>query len=208
MSHTFEVYPAHLRLPTFAEVMNLAQTRVNERMATMGHQVELRLRATLRTEQGQVDVVRVAEGPFQWPTGKETYAWFEVVGIDGGCDVSYCEDREEIEIFRDEIKYNRTLPDEFVDSCLTLGRKWTFRRSAGQPCVIALVYGYIAAAFAESSEGFLYSDDGAWDRDMMPMRAAEFYATYFHPEKTREHGEWARRCLGQLEPELRAWRGS
>jgi hypothetical protein len=203
MSHIFEVYPAHSNLPTFAEVVNLAEVRVNERMAAMGHEVKIKLRATLRTHHGKEETAQVAEGPFRWPPGKETYAWFEVVGIDGGCDVTYSEDRDEIEVFRDEIKYNKSLPDEFVDRCLDLGRRWAFRRSAGQPCVVSLVYGYVAAAFAELTEGFIYSDDGAWDRDMMPMGPAEFYATYFYPEKTREHAEWAQRCLRQLETELR-----
>jgi len=203
MSHTFEVYPAHLNLPTFAQVASLAESRVNARLAEIGHDAKLKLSATLRTQRDQEEAVGPAEGPFKWPTGKDTYAWFEVVGIDGGCDVTYSEDREEIEVFRGEIKFNKLLPDEFVDGCLDFGRRWTFRRSAGQPCVISLVYGYIAAAFAELTEGFLYSDDGAWDRDMMPIRPTEFYATYFYPEKTREHVEWSQRCLQQIEDELR-----
>ena len=202
MSTIFEVYPAHLRLPSFEDVLNVAEKRIGERLVTIGIEAKVRLRVTLRTQRGKEELARAAKGAFQWEPGKETYAWVEVVGCDGGCDVTYSEDREAIEVFRDEIKYTKTLPDEFVDRCLDLGRRWAFRRSAGQPCTIAFVYGYVAAAFAELTDGFIYSDDGAWDRDMLPMRASEFYATYFRPEKTQTRGKWVADCLEELPLEL------
>lgn len=37
-----------------------------------------------------------------------------------------------------------------------------------------------------------------------PFDRREFYATYFYPEKTKEHVEWTTRCLEQLALELRA----
>lgn len=203
MATIFDVYPSELKLPTFEEVVDVAAQRLRERLSAMGIESELELRVTLRTCRGREEVVRPAEGPFQWQPGKEAYAWFEVVGLDGGCDVKYSEDREAIDVFRDEIKYNKTLPDDFVDRCLDLGRTWSFRRSAGQPATIALAYGYFAAALAELTEGFVYSDDGAWDREQLPLRPAEFYALYFYPEKTKEHVEWTTRCLEQLRLELR-----
>lgn len=204
MSHIFEIYPGSSKLPTFAQIVDTAEKRVHERMGEIGIDTEIKLRVTLRMQEGEASIVEAAEGLFQWPAGPGTYAWFEVAGIDGGCDVTYSEDRSEIDIIRDEIKYSRRLSDEFVDQCLDFGRRWAFRRSAGQSCTIALVYGYVAAALAELTEGFIYSDDGAWDRDMLPMQALEFYSTFFRPEKTREHLEWTNRCLKQIPAELHA----
>jgi hypothetical protein len=126
-----------------------------------------------------------------------------VVGSVGGCDVEYSEDRDTIEVFRNEIKFTKTLPDEFVDHCLDLGRYWAFRRSAGNPCVITLMYGYLAAALAELTAGFIYSDDGAWHRDALPMRADSFYASYFRPGEAAKSAVWDHHaCFEQLVIEL------
>ncbi len=119
--------------------------------------------------------------------------------------MEYSEDREAIEVFRDEIKFTKTLPDEFVDRCLDLGRSWAFRSSAGNPCLITLAYGYLAAALAELASDFIYSANGAWDRDALPMSPDSFYASYFRacePEKSREWDHHA--CIAELEAELAA----
>jgi hypothetical protein len=204
MSHTFDVYPGHLSLPTFGELLKTAQERISTRAGEMGLHVDIKLRATLRTDQEPESIVQLADGPFKWPAGETTYVWFEAIGVDGGCDVTYAENRDEIETFRDEVKHSKRLPDEFVDRCLDFGQRWTFRRSAGQPCLVALLYGYLAAALAELTEGLIYSDDGAWDPDMLPMRSSEFYETYFRPERTKNHTEWVTRCLTQIPFELSA----
>ena len=78
-----------------------------------------------------------------------------------------------------------------------LGFYWAFRRSAGQPAVINLSYGLIAAAFAELSNGFVFSDDGAWDYASFPTNANRFLENYFDPQyPVPEYANWAKECIG------------
>jgi hypothetical protein len=67
----------------------------------------------------------------------------------------------------------------------------------GQPGIINIAYGYIAASLAELTDGIIYSDDSAWDYSRFPCKANEFYEFYFRPEKAigPEYKEWSINCI-------------
>jgi hypothetical protein len=92
--------------------------------------------------------------------------------------------------------------EPLIRECISTGHHWWFRRSAGQPAIISVAYGLIAASLAAITDGFLTSDDSAWER--LPALPNEFLSWYFRPEKAigENFREWSQRCLGFLAQEL------
>jgi hypothetical protein len=47
------------------------------------------------------------------------------------------------------------------------------------------------------TNGYIFSDDSAWDYARFPATAHEFYDWYFIPQKAIDpaFGEWAEKCL-------------
>jgi len=70
------------------------------------------------------------------------------------------------------------------------------RKSIGQPGIINLAYGLIAASLAEITGGFVYSDDGAWDYSYFPALPEDFFRWYFKPEYVvkNEDKVWLQNC--------------
>lgn len=71
---------------------------------------------------------------------------------------------------------------DIIRTSMEIGYYWSFRRSAGQPGIINLSYGLIAASLAKITDGFIYTDDGAWDYNCFPASADDFLSWYFKPE--------------------------
>jgi hypothetical protein len=71
-----------------------------------------------------------------------------------------------------------------------------------------VAYGLIAASLAAIRDGFLTSDDSAWDWQRLPALPDEFLAWYSRPEKAigENFREWSKRCLGHLAKELKGGR--
>ena len=137
------------------------------------------------------------------------YAWFQLPPAPGGTDVYFhYQDDLTKEVWADYVEQLKQgeLSKAQMEQCLAAGYYWVFRRSAGQPAVINLAYGYLAAAVAELTEGFIFSDDGAWEFSRFPAFATSFYRWYFRPEQAdvMEMREWAERCIFHIPNELSA----
>lgn len=125
----------------------------------------------------------------------EEYAWFYVEPSEGGGTDAYYHNVEPLILdIWDDYGDEGNLYLE-VKKSLSIGYYWSFRRSAGQPAIINMAYGVIASALAELTEGYLFSDDGAWDGG--PIRSNEFDSQYFDPRKAKSFGDalWYERCL-------------
>jgi len=86
-----------------------------------------------------------------------------------------------------------------MEKCFESGFYWAFRRSIGQPAIINLSYGLIAAAFTELTNGLIFSDDGAWDYAIFPTSADRFLQSYFNPlYSAPKYASWARECIAIL----------
>ena len=61
----------------------------------------------------------------------------------------------------------------------------------------------LAAALAELTDGFVFSDDSAWDYERFPAKANEFYEWYFNPQRAfdPDFSEWAKDCLAAISGE-------
>ncbi|CAN7448980.1 hypothetical protein [Rhizobacter sp. LjRoot28] len=204
MSTTFEVYPRTTVAPSFAEVLDLGTRRVQQHLLARGVRATPELGVTVQGNGTHQMVPIDVSRPAIWDSSE--YAWFFVDGVAGGTDVSY------MSISTDDLDYWKSVLEEHgparkrkgeILACLSSGSYWSFRRSTGQPAVINFAYGILAAVFAELTNGFVFSDDSAWDYERFPATADEMYEWYFDPEKTSDPGkaDWARACLAAIAEE-------
>ena len=201
MSTTFEVYPRRSTPPSFHALLTLANQRLHEQLAARGVPIRPTLCVSVRTGGTHEHQHRDLDSPAVWDESE--YAWFYVDDLAGGTD-AYCESvtADDLECW-DEILRDHppatALHTEILESLAT-GRYWRFRRSAGQPPLIAFAYGILAAALAELTDGFIYSDDSAWDYPRFPATAQAFYGWYFNPEQALapRYATWARNNLAAL----------
>lgn len=206
MSTTINVYPQTLQFPSFREVLVLATTRVDTFLAQHYIRQSFAIELYIKTKEGDINQPLNLDAPAIW--SDDCYAWFFVPLIPGGTDGYFWPLDES---HRDEWEHlllrMQGLDEErkkWLQDCLASGYRWNFRRSAGQPAIIHVVYGFIAAAFAELTNGFLYSDDSAWDYQRFPATSAEFYEWYFQPSLALDpkNAAWAEEFIAAIQPEL------
>ncbi|MDH1263292.1 hypothetical protein [Pseudomonas sp. GD03944] len=201
MSTTFEVYPRHATVPSFQALLERATTRLHAHLAIHGIAARPVLRVSVRSNGTHESLERDLSSPATW--AESEYAWFYVDDLAGGTD-AYGErvSVDDLECWDDILRDHPPATARRTEmlECLAAGRYWRFRRSAGQPPIIALAYGILAAALAELTDGFIYSDDSAWDYPRFPARAEDFYRWYFDPEQAlgSDYATWASRCLTAL----------
>ncbi len=89
--------------------------------------------------------------------------------------------------------------DERWPHSLALGYRFEVSRLFGEPALSALAHGFVAAALAEQTSGFLFSPDGAWDGALLPCSGEEFLQSFMRPERSS-----AERFRRYAEDKLRA----
>ena len=204
MSTTFDVFPHKAKLPSFGELIEQAMPRIRQYLGRhgVGHcpPLSFDVRDNDHKSQGYTQ-----NSPLRW--SEEHYAWFFFDGLPGGTDAYWLPvDDLMLECWTYE-KTERQRSKQmaaYIDECLATGYRWYFRRSAGQPALINLAYGYLAASLAELTDGLIFSDDSAWDYERFPCRASEFFDFYFEPDKAigLNYREWSERCLEWLREEI------
>lgn len=213
MSTTFEVIPVDTDSITFRQVLELSERRINSFLKEINSDFEIQLKANLHVK-GEVCTTEITlDSRFEWKENE--YVWFNIIGVAGGTD-AYCEEIKDPVIasqnpwwrFDEMISNNKTISDlELkIEKAKSLNRFWWFRRSAGQPGIVNIAYGLISASLAELTNGFIWTDDGAWNFEKFPAEPNEFYKWYFKPELEdhRELKKWAERCLEGIEKDLKA----
>ncbi len=201
MSTTFDVYPGNRNIPTFRNVLEEASGTINEHLSNLGVRKTIQLNVKIKEFKSDEDVRFSLDDRFIW--NEDRYAWFYFDHIAGGTDVYY---NQIIPInkkaWEGEIETNSNAQKlkDVINTSIELGYYWYFRRSAGQPAIINLAYGLIAASLAKITDGFIYSDDGAWDYNIMPALPDDFINLYFKPElaSDRLDKEWFRKCIKQI----------
>lgn len=205
MSTTFEVHPGSEFIPSFRQVCDLASRNCRLFFAEVGLDCHVPFEVQVRTATGG----RVAfslDDPTSW--ADDEYGLFYVPGVDGCTDVTF---------WRTYAVWEDGLAEEFMAKGLgdpwqaalrkavQVGHFWSFRRSAGQPAVINVAYGMLAAAVAELTDGFIQTTD-AWDYDCFPARPDDFRRWYFRPQHTKdvEDKQWVAGQLARLRGELMA----
>ncbi|MCM1472959.1 MAG: hypothetical protein NC040_02795 [Muribaculaceae bacterium] len=85
-------------------------------------------------------------------------------------------------MWNDEIKNNsraKILENSILKN-RRIGYSWDIKRTVGQPAIVSLFYGFIAMALARETDGFIYSDDGAWSYELFPTEWQNLYSEYFN----------------------------
>ncbi|WP_425800786.1 hypothetical protein ACHOLT_11635 [Desulfitobacterium sp. Sab5] len=205
MSTTFDVLPGSHYIPTFEEIVELSSSYLNSFLRSIGLKKDIGLRVNLHKSDESIINNNVQPLEAKWDS--DYYAWFYIKGIDGGTDCHFSSFEEsDYDIWKEEIKGNvkiRSYKNE-INKSLKIGHYWSLRRSAGQPGVIALCYGLIAASLAKLTDGLIYTDDGAWDYSQFPTNADNFLTWYFRPEFTvdTDYKEWVQSCISSICKEL------
>ncbi len=205
MTTTFEAYTPTLDIPSYRDVLELSNRRLKEFLLGIGIEKEMRIIMEIRKCRTNQSKNFNFNDKARWAV--DEYSWFMVSNQQGGCDAYCClVEQDNYDYWEYEFKSNNraTNMKSKIRDCLETGLYWYFRRSAGQPSIINLSYGLIASAFAELTNGIIFTDDNAWDYNMFPTEAGIFLAKYFNPEyPSAEHGSWARECINSLVKNLK-----
>ena len=199
MSTTFEVYTTTKDIPSFDDVLNHSNKFLLNTLSK--HNIDDRyvIDVKIIKEETHEVVPFDKSSPATWAIDGE-YAWFTINEHSGGCDAyvydfgEYLHFEHWYDCFIDG-KQAKVSKEKMRD-CFESGFYWSFRRSSGQPAIINLSYGLIAAAFTELTNGLIYSDDCAWDYAVFPTSADRFLQSYFDPKYAEpKYANWAEQCI-------------
>lgn len=205
MSTTFNVLPSKITVPTYKEIVDLANTNLNTYLCNIG--IDKKVTINFNVQKNMINELLPFDSGDELVQNDNSYAWFFVHNTPGGTDCYYCRNLPiDKEVWDGELQDNvnaQRYQKEILRS-MSIGYRWIFRRSAGQPAIIALSYGILAASLAQLTDGIIYSDDGAWDYSKFPADADEFLAWYFRPELATNEADkaFSIECIEQMKREL------
>lgn len=188
MSTTFYIMPTkvddHL---TFKNVLELARHTLRHQLEALSIPLKIQLSVDIHGNKESYIKTVDSETKFVWE--QDEYAWFKANEMPGGTD-AYCRKIDEnLSIYESCSQYieealdGMTVTENMKEQILDCEYEWWFRRSAGQPPLINLAYGHLAAAVAKLSDGYIYSNDGGWHDRIFPATADQFLGIYFYPDK-------------------------
>lgn len=205
MSTTFDVFPGTGSIPTFQQLLDRSTTELHRFLSSVDIDFRPPIHVRVQYKDGDQPVPIDLQSPLTWRD--DTYAWFQVADVPGGTDAYFWSvDDITLDCWREFTAPRFKAHEELIRKCLDVGHYWNFRRSAGQPAIINIAYGLIAASLAEVTEGFLFSNDSAWDSERMPALPSEFFEWYFVPDLAinTDFREWSMRCIASLREEFAA----
>ncbi len=205
MSTSFAVFPTTDHIPSFRELLDVATGHLRAFIQSYDITTPVRLAVTLHRREPERRTVTFEIGDLAW-WRDDCFAWFHVPGVDGGSDAFARKFDSVGRGYIEDIRVKK-LNDftELTAAALRIGRYWTFERSGGQPGIINIAYGMLAGSLALLTNGFVFSEDGAWDYERLPARPDFFLSTYFRPELNRDwiNYSWTKECISWLPEELR-----
>lgn len=207
MSTTFEVYPGSKKTPSFSELLQKTEKEVNNYLRDIDINKDIRMKVELQSTKEHIKEPFELMDKVIWDDSM--YAWFSICEISGGTDAYFYQHNDlDIEFLREELENNQKFKKfhSIFDSNIKLRYKWSFRRSAGQPAIITLCYGFLAATLAKLTDGVIYTDDGAWDYKLFPADPDDFIRWYFRLEYITEHSDidvdFVQKCLSSMQESL------
>lgn len=205
ISTTFDIYPSINRIPSFGELLDLANAKLKDYLNSINIFCEIKMTAQLHKKDESIIYDSVIEKILSWDD--DYYAWFFFEGIPGGTDAYFWEIDDFYKgILIEEIDSNKNMQkySDKIYKSIDVGYSWNFRRSAGQPGIIVLSYGLLAASLCMLTNGLIYSDDGAWDYSLFPITADDFLTWYFRAELSNNHDDkiWAEECISSIYKEI------
>jgi hypothetical protein len=205
MSTTFDIIPSLTKDVAFGDVIDLATEYTHVFFKKYDIQKKVFFRAEILKKSSSETIRKTINKKTLLEWDETEYAWFTIDGVKGGTD-AHCwrlydeEDKEDKLWLLDELRQGQNFKADMevmIEKSIQLDRVWNFRRSMGQEAVTNLCYGFLAAAVAELTQGFMHSTDCAWESRCFPCNSSNFLKTYFIPELTEEknYSNWATRCI-------------
>ncbi|MCM1314259.1 MAG: hypothetical protein NC244_02690 [Alistipes senegalensis] len=176
MSTCFEVYPTNDNIPEFSKII-LKAVRMFEDFLKF-HKIE----TYINTEIYAVHEDNIISEP-QFITFQENIYNTIEINQTGNIYLFYIKHDDFYNgMWNDEIKNNsraKILENSILKN-RRIGYSWDIKRTVGQPAIVSLFYGFIAMALARETDGFIYSDDGAWSYELFPTEWQNLYSEYFN----------------------------
>jgi len=211
MSTSIDIIPVDTIDISFGDVLLESENQINYFLKSIDINKAIKLSVNIHdNNEAYVNTVKLSD-KFYWKESE--YAWFAIDGIiggaDGDCDTLISKDIDpdnpwwRLEIFETSNSKVSSIRQK-LEQAKKLNRLWNFRRSAGQPAIIALSYGLISGSIAKLTNGILWSDDGAWDNKFFPVESDEFLKYYFRPNiaTSNADAEWSSGCIDSIKEEL------
>lgn len=177
MSTSFEVFPTNSYIPDCHEVISMAMELFWDFLKKENMTMNLNI---VSYEMYKDRVVQ--ESPQKLISYEDGYNSFSL--NESGNVFVYFYERQEItkEFWQEEMTDNKRALNmkAQIEKNLELGYSWDVVRTAGQPALVSLFYGYVAIALAKLTDGFIYSDDGAWEYSYFPIGAEDFEKIYLN----------------------------
>jgi hypothetical protein len=201
MSVTFSVFPLKKEIPTFREVVELSTKKLNNFLKDYEAELDAKIELRLKDKENDADQILDLNSLAKWDD--DFYVWFSVSSFVGGSDSYYWElsDEDKLDNLDDILQGCKSEDRKILAiNCLENKLEWNFRRSAGQPAIVSALYGFVASAFTELTDGIIYSSDGGWDYQIFPATAEEFDAVYLRPEKaiSEDIRQWSQSYIESL----------
>lgn len=170
MSTCFEVYPTNGNIPEMKNIITKASAMFDDFLKF--HRIEK-----------SIDI----SAPEFITVSESTYNTIEI-NQSGSIYLFYIRHDDLCkEMWDDELK-NNPRAEMLANSVLKnrqYGYSWEVKRTAGQPAIASLFYGFVAIAVAQETDGFIYSDDGAWSYELFPTEWQNLYKEYFNTDSIK-----------------------
>lgn len=183
MSTNFYVYPCIEYVPTYKELLDLGNKNLKNFVSKLGISSDISLNVELYSIKDNCKIGFNIEDKIV--LCEEIYAWFYIKDVHGGTDLHFFKITDlDKDAWQEEYMTNNRVKlfKSNIDKSSEIGYHWSFRRTAGQSGIIHLSYGLFAASLAELTQGFIYSDDGAWEYSYFPAFPNDFFEWYFKPK--------------------------
>jgi hypothetical protein len=188
MSKNIQVYPGTNKLPSYTQVLELINMRLKEFLKSI--EVYTNIEVELEIRDRETDDILEFDIKNPVMLKESEYALFRVNNESSGCSAYiFNTDEREKELWEREIhinQYGKKL-QERISISMNNGYHWSFRISLGEPEIIKLAHGLIAAAFAQLTEGFIFSYDFIWGYKDFPALEDDYFNRIFKPDLTNKN---------------------
>ena len=197
---SFEVFPTNNYIPSNEEVIILSKKYLVEYLEKQNIYLDIRIKS--ETYFVQNNTITENNGLINDETKYESF----VINGSGQALVFYHKADDMLQEFWDEEIASNIRAKALEDSINTnknLGYSWSIKRTMGQTAIVNIYYGFLALSIANLTDGFIYSDDGAWEYTCFPSMPYDFQKQYLNISKLQDSNikEFINKCLFELKTE-------
>lgn len=183
MSKNFEVYPTNVYIPKYKDIIENAVIMLNDYLKPYSKNINNKIIVK------EVDSNNIIMNPIEITCSEKNYNDIEILP-NGNIYIYYHKLTEmDKNIFKEEINNNSNANKLTykINKNFEIGYFWQIKRSAGQPALVNLLYGFIAEVIAKETEGIIMSDDGAWRYETFPIDWKDFKMEYLNINKPENY---------------------